>query len=325
MTLMTHRRIRDAAALGLFCMAVTACSTQPVQQDGPPQIQGDAWAAPEPEPATLPRSRYGNPEEYVVFGKRYRVMDSSRGFRQEGRASWYGQKFHGQRTSSGEPFDMFALTAAHRELPIPCIARVTNLDNGKTVRVRINDRGPFHSNRVLDLSWAAAVRLDLINGGTGRIRLEVLESESPASVATIPPATPPATIARETVPEPRSFNIDAEIQQAARPLKPELTAIAQPVAATSVASSPEPKAIAPENRTLYFLQVGAFRDVALAERTRQRFRSLGYPVPSESRYSGGWHRVWIGPWTRLDTAQGHSQQLQDEGYKNLLIADPPRP
>ena len=93
-----------------------------------------------------------------MFGKTYQVMDSAVGYREEGQASWYGRKFHGRKTSSGEPFDMFQLTAAHRSLPIPTYVRVTNLGNGRTTLVRVNDRGPFHSERIIDLSWAAAAR-----------------------------------------------------------------------------------------------------------------------------------------------------------------------
>jgi rare lipoprotein A len=130
---------------------------------------------PDPEVVEVEPSRYGNPQSYTVAGRTYQVMASASGYVEEGIASWYGTKFHGRRTSSGEPFDMFALTAAHRSLPIPAFARITNLDNGLTTVVRINDRGPFHADRIIDLSYAAAVKLGFASSGTGRVRVQVLE------------------------------------------------------------------------------------------------------------------------------------------------------
>ncbi len=132
---------------------------------------------PDPEILKEPKSRRGNGPVYSVFGRSYRVMDSANGFVQEGTASWYGVKFHGRQTSSGEPFDIYKLTAAHRHLPIPTFVRVTNLDNGRHTIVRVNDRGPFHGDRIIDLSYAAAVKLDFHERGTARVRVEVVEPE----------------------------------------------------------------------------------------------------------------------------------------------------
>ena len=127
---------------------------------------------------SLAYSASGNGLIYEVWGKQYRVMSSARGYQQTGGASWYGVKFHGRLTSSREPFDMYQLTAAHRSLPIPCFARVTNLENGKSTVVRINDRGPFHSERIIDLSFAAAVKLGFHDQGTAQVSVEVLEPKS---------------------------------------------------------------------------------------------------------------------------------------------------
>ena len=114
-------------------------------------------------------------------GETYRVLQSAAGYYATGMASWYGRKFHGRLTSSGEPYDMFQLTAAHRSLPIPAYVRVTNLDNGRSSVVRVNDRGPFHSDRIIDLSYAAAVKLGFADHGTARVRVEVIE-ETPRFV-----------------------------------------------------------------------------------------------------------------------------------------------
>lgn len=125
-------------------------------------------------PRSEPLSAYGNPESYVVLGKRYFVMSSSRGYVEQGIASWYGKKFHGRRTSNGEKYDMYAMTAAHKSLPLPAYVRVTNLSNGRSVVVRVNDRGPFHQNRIIDLSYAAAQKLDMVHSGTALVEVRAV-------------------------------------------------------------------------------------------------------------------------------------------------------
>ena len=135
-------------------------------------------------PVAEPRSRYGNPETYDALGQQYRVMKQvPRGFREQGRASWYGKKFHGRRTANGETYDMFKMSAAHKTLPLPSYVRVTNKSNGRSVVVRVNDRGPFHPGRIVDLSYAAAARLDLLRHGSAPVELEVLTAEQGKSAA----------------------------------------------------------------------------------------------------------------------------------------------
>ena len=129
----------------------------------------------EPVPRVESPSRSGNPDTYVVFGRRYRVKETSEGYRETGIASWYGWDFHGRKTSSGPPFNMFDLTAAHKSLPIPTYARVTNLENGRSIVVKINDRGPFIGERLIDLSYAAAARLEMLDQGTTRVEVAALE------------------------------------------------------------------------------------------------------------------------------------------------------
>lgn len=182
-------RFRSAAfaafLVGACTTAPEAPATKPRSVGEPPVISDGAPALPPPTLATLPdpvvrndpRSRRGN-HPYVVFGRHYQVMDSAVGYHEVGRASWYGTKFHGRTTSSGETYDMYELTAAHRSLPIPTYVRVTNLQNGKTSIVRVNDRGPFHSDRIIDLSFAAAVKLGFDRAGTARVRVESLATAS---------------------------------------------------------------------------------------------------------------------------------------------------
>ena len=126
------------------------------------------------KPIDEPLSRYGNPSTYQVDGHQYDVMTSATGYRTQGLASWYGTKFHAGRTSSGETYDMYALTAAHKTLPLPTYIKVKNLDNGRTAIIKVNDRGPFHKGRIIDLSYGAAVKLGLFPKGTAPVEIEAL-------------------------------------------------------------------------------------------------------------------------------------------------------
>ena len=137
-------------------------------------------------PKVEPRSRYGNPASYVVRGRRYQTKEDSNGHVERGVASWYGPGFHGRRTSSGERYDMYAMTAAHKTLPLPTYARVTNLENGRSAVVRINDRGPFHGPRVIDLSRAAAAKLGVLASGTAEVEVRALDPTSPEPAASNP-------------------------------------------------------------------------------------------------------------------------------------------
>ncbi len=170
-------------------------------RDGGPEVPPDVSGLPEPVPRAEPRARYGNHSPYVVLGRRYHVMDSAEGYVERGVASWYGTKFHGRPTSSFEPYDMYAFTAAHKTLPLPTYARVTNLENGRSVTVRINDRGPFHADRLIDLSYAAAVKLGIHIRGTGPV--EVRAIVPPGMHAGVGAAPPAARAAGAAAAEPR--------------------------------------------------------------------------------------------------------------------------
>ena len=169
-------RWRDAAAPIVLCIAILAiagCGVI-VERDGPgrtlsPNNIKDAV------PRKEPRSKYGNPESYVVMGKRYYTLKTARGYSERGVASWYGKKFHGRKTSSGEIYDMYKMTAAHKGLPLPTYVQVRNLDNGRTAVVKVNDRGPFHDNRIIDLSYAAALKLDVADKGTAFVEVRALD------------------------------------------------------------------------------------------------------------------------------------------------------
>lgn len=147
---------------------------KPGVSDSTPAYVPNVACIPEPVVSDEPRSPVGNKSPYTVLGKQYRVMDKVEGYSEKGIASYYGSKFHGRLTSNREVYDMYAFTAAHKTLPLPSFARVTNLDNGESVVVRVNDRGPFHDGRVIDLSYAAAVKLGITQRGTGRVEVEAL-------------------------------------------------------------------------------------------------------------------------------------------------------
>lgn len=205
--------MRFLLLLSLFLLLLSGCASRTpdapqsrsadsfgrysMQHDKAPVDPPDVSKVPDAVPRYEPHSRGGNRSPYEVFGQTYTVLPSAEGYREAGIASWYGMKFHGHLTSNGEVYDMFEMTAAHKSLPLPTFARVTNLDNGRSVIVRINDRGPFHDDRLIDLSYAAAYRLDILQKGTGRVKVEaitprpeahMLASAAPVSQASSSPA-----------------------------------------------------------------------------------------------------------------------------------------
>ena len=222
----------------MFVLLAACSTTESPPGDSAPVNPPDLTRLPDPVPRTEPLSKYGNKSPYQVLGKTYYVLPNPDNYKEYGKASWYGTKFHGQRTSSGEPYDMYKLTAAHRSLPIPSYVRVTNLDNNRSAIVRVNDRGPFHSERLIDLSYAAAVKLGFADRGTARVMVELVDgTDQISNVAKAEPgsAPPPATTL--------------------------------PAGATALAVvPPEPAVPGPEQ---IFLQAGAFKDAAGAERLRK--------------------------------------------------------
>jgi rare lipoprotein A len=177
-----------------LCAAVAigaaGCTSAPPRPEPRPAVS-PAEAPPAPQsvpdmvPRVEPRSRNGNPPFYDVFGKRYYVLSSSVGYVERGVASWYGPGFHQVRTSTGEPYDMYAMTAAHKTLPLPAYVRVTNLQNGRSVVVRVNDRGPFVDNRIIDLSYTAASKLDMLRNGTAMVEVRSVEPETAIAPAVV--------------------------------------------------------------------------------------------------------------------------------------------
>ena len=241
-------------------LLLVACGVS-VDKDGAPKSTVDLSQVRDAEPRVERYSRYGNPPSYVVNGRRYHTLSSSRGYRERGIASWYGQKFHGRRTSSREVYDMYAMTAAHKTLPLPTYARVTNLENGRQVVVRINDRGPFHANRIIDLSYTAASRLGILERGTGLVQVEAIEPESaPAEVASL-----------ERFP---SKALDLYLQVGAFASRDNAMRLKQRVSVLAQAPV-QISELVHERESLYRVRLGPLSDVEQADQLVERLAQLG--------------------------------------------------
>jgi rare lipoprotein A len=157
-------------------MMIVSCAGISDRDSAPVNYSKQWHEIPDAVPVDVSPSKYGNPDSYEVLGETYYVMNVSDDFEQRGIASWYGSKFHGRRTSSGEEYDMYAMTAAHKTLRIPVYVEVTNIDNGRKAIVKVNDRGPFHEGRIIDLSYAAATKLGVAQTGTANVKIRVIDS-----------------------------------------------------------------------------------------------------------------------------------------------------
>lgn len=234
--------------------------------DGAPAQPVDVSRIPDPVPRAEPRSARGNPPFYEVMGRRYYVMKDAdaASYRERGIASWYGTKFHGRSTSSGEPYDMYAMTAAHKTLPLPVYVRVTHRGNGRSIIVRVNDRGPFIGDRIIDLSYAAAVRLGMHNEGTALVDVEVIDG-APGQPALLATANPQAPVAE---PQPVWLQVGAFSEQAnAARLKSRL----ESKGIHQVALVAEGHT----GRQVYRVRVGPLHEVEEVERMLERVRELG--------------------------------------------------
>jgi rare lipoprotein A len=242
-------------------------------------------------PRYEPRARNGNPPFYDVMGKRYFVLSSGVGYVERGVASWYGPGFHKVRTSIGEPYDMYGMTAAHKTLPLPAYVRVTNLQNGRSIVVRVNDRGPFVGNRIIDLSYTAASKLDMLRNGTAMVEVRTLEpvsADTPlVAQTTTPIATPNAAPLTAT---PLTAAAESPPPAPAAPVDSSPPGSAPDGAAGAVSTVPVPRAL--------FIQAGAFSDPKNAERLMEKLRGGGYGkvfVRDNEIAGRKMYRVRIGP------------------------------
>ncbi len=269
-----------------ICMALLSSCSHIQRKDGPPNFHVDETKIPNAIPKVEPKAKYGNLASYRVFGKTYHTLPSSKGFQQTGLASWYGTQFHAHRTSSGEPYNMLAMTAAHKTLPLPTYLYVTNLRNNRRVIVKVNDRGPFADSRILDLSYVAAKKLGVVGHGTAPVKIEAID--------------------------PSTWNQSSDFMMAdnnrpRRKYKPiyELENEAQTNPVTVASAS-----------TLY-LQAGAFKDKARAQKLQQRLNSfMSTPVHvANPSYTGHLYRVKIGPIKDVATANQITHRLKSIGIE----------
>ena len=242
------------------------CSLVVGRDGGPRPGSVNTASIPDAAPKTERRSKYGNPESYVVNGRRYYVEQDATGHVERGIASWYGQQFHGRRTSSGETYDMYAMTAAHKTLPLPTYVQVTNLKNGKHVILRVNDRGPFHENRIIDLSYTAAAKLDILGAGTGLVEVRAITGGGDVSrpAATPVPDSAPAVVGSGAF----YIQVGAFSNRAnAEALRDRLGASGAFLVSISEASV--------EGRTLFRVRIGPIDDVEIADSIVAGLAGLG--------------------------------------------------
>jgi rare lipoprotein A len=349
----TPRAARWAVALAATLLG--ACTSLPERRPAPPPAPVPAPAPPRPAgvpppprdlasipdavPRVEPRSRSGNPASYVVFGQRYHVQSSAAGHVERGTASWYGPGFHAARTSSGEPYDMYAMTAAHKTLPIPAYARVTNLRNGRSVVVRINDRGPFVGNRIIDLSYTAAWKLDMLRTGTAPVEVRVLSpgadvpgvlqaggptGATPAAAPAAPPApVPPASVPALTPATPAGLASTtpppgAPTLAVAPAGLPPLAANRGSAAAIAAGTGP-----AAGTRAGTMLQAGAFFSAANAQGLVARLAGAGIGNAVVRPTRAGARTVWqvrVGPLASGPEVDDMLERLRLAGVPNARLA-----
>jgi rare lipoprotein A len=294
--------------------------------DGPGEnIPEGLLDMPDPEPQVEPYGKQGN-RPYVVFGKKYTPITDDRPFKQRGIGSWYGKKFHGQKTSSGELYDMYKMTAAHPTLPLPSYARVTNVANGKQVIVRVNDRGPFHSSRIIDLSYVAALKLGYLGKGSSQLEVERLlpdeiariasskreqtaRAEQPAS-ATPAAATPMSVSAKPDGANATAFSSIGNQQPEAGAEKPTVVAVDAGNAANAAAIAPG-----------FYIQLGAYSQAGNAEAVRARLMQnwASSLPPLEVVEYRMFYRLHSGPFATRADAAAAALQLQNAGSAKPVI------
>ena len=266
----THQPVsyRTMTALALLVL-LPGCGSFSKYQDGAPSKTMDWEKIPDATPRPEPLSETGNPESYVVFGQRYFVDFDANEFSQQGVASWYGTKFHGRKTSSGEKYDMYQMTAAHKTLPLPSYVKVTNLHNNKQVIVKVNDRGPFVDGRIIDLSYAAAQKLDIISNGTAEVQIETITTTSTISEPNNHQAADISAI--NTASPSSAFYVQlGAFSQRTHAERLVQTLTSQAITPVTISSSNE------SSNNLFRVRIGPFTDRQQMQSMETRLSELGY-------------------------------------------------
>ena len=288
----------------LVCVVLVAACTSPfTKKDSAPKKPTRIDRTDKVIPKVEPKSKYGNPKSYVVFGQRYHTLSTANGYVEQGIASWYGTKFHGRRTSSGETYDMYAMTAAHKTLPLPTYARVTNKKNGRSIIVRINDRGPFHENRIIDLSYAAATKLGIVTTGTGLVEVIAIDPRKQA--------------VKPIVAKPISKSVKP------KPVLPKgVVDVAEPASSVEIVEPSLPTAEELENNVGIFVQLGAFRSQENALKLRNTFAAhqVGLvSVKQEVFENESIYKVRIGPLDTVDQADKTVEKITQLGHQEYKL------
>ena len=245
-----------------------------IMQDRAPEKSIDIINIPVVVPEPVVRTIAGNRSPYTVLGKSYFVLPSEEGYSERGIASWYGEKFHGHKTSNGEVFDMYQVSAAHKSLPIPSFLRVTNLDNNRSIIVRVNDRGPFHGNRIIDLSYAAALKLGYADIGTARVQLDAIITEKLSN----------GSVSRGNI-EPKALS---SVSRVLKYQYLQIAALSSRASATELLANveeviDEPVFINtmkdPTGKTLYRVRVGPIGDPAELENISRKLVAADFGMP----------------------------------------------
>ena len=262
------------------------------------------------------RSSYKVGGTYVIAGQVY-TPDENYRYNESGMASWYGPGFHGKRTANGEAYDQHAMTAAHRTLPMPSVVRVTNLSNGNTVILRVNDRGPFAHNRIIDVSRAAAERLDMVRSGVASVRVEILAEES-KRVKEI--AQNGGSVSEQMAAMRDASSVPA-VAAAPLPTTPPQTARPAPAAAPSPSITAAAAGAAPTGPG-FFVQAGAFSSIDGAERVRATLARFGDSAISQTSFGPtSLYRVRLGPYNSADAAQSAMGRVQQAGYRDARVVN----
>ncbi|MEH6444681.1 MAG: septal ring lytic transglycosylase RlpA family protein [Oceanospirillaceae bacterium] len=282
-------------------------------------------------PKEEPLSRGGNRKSYEVLGKRYSVMDSASGFKERGGASWYGKKFHGYLTANGEKYDMYGMTAAHKSLPIPTYVKVTNLANNKHIIVRVNDRGPFHKGRVIDLSYAAAAKLDMLNSGTAQVEVEAINAKVWNSIANKSAQPKDATPIGKKSFVTTSINkptIIDNLQKSQQQLVAKKTVSPALLKASNNVASGTSKKAARTDRFLgiHYIQVGVYSSEEAAHAVTLRVNNFELPVliSEIKKDNRELFKVILGPMKSRSKTQTVKMQLADLGFSGVHLVDLPK-
>jgi rare lipoprotein A len=273
--------------------------------DNPPaNIESIPDAVPRVEPLM---TRANKP--YIALGNSYTPMTEYRPYKQKGIASWYGRRYHGQKTSAGEVYDMYGMTGAHTILPIPSYVRVTNPENQKSVIVRINDRGPFHSDRLIDLSYAASYKLGLAGKGSGLVEVEAIDARNYAAANALPAKPKPAPVEQATV-EIKPLQTSENVEPIDGVSTNATTVSAAPVAAADSG---------------VFVQVGAFKSEENAMGLSKKIlnQKLVENAPVNSWYNNGTYRVRVGPYASRSEAEVVAAKLKQSLRVNTYIIAQP--